>query len=272
MKQKGASCRILLRCGLLILTLGILLCGAVRSFGESEPPGNAFDMEEQLIIPTNKTQITLRTGPGFFYPVKQTLTECEKLEVLEKGLWYKVQYEGTSGYVYSALFVDEEGFAANRLDGAYIGIDFAASYNAHSIGLATVIMPRTDIGGEELQSDIVRAEIFNKYDCDIIYHFDTGAEPSQTMSGPHICLTPDSGLERAAEILSADLRQTADAFLNHVKSPVMLIVPGYITSDQDWKLFGDEAYRNNIAVRIREFTVDYIYEYKLDGGSATGDL
>ena len=39
---------------------------------------------------------------------------------------------------------------------------------------ATVIMPRTDIGGEELQSDIVRAEIFNKYDCDIIYHFDTG--------------------------------------------------------------------------------------------------
>lgn len=304
MKQKGASCRILLRCGLLILTLGILLCGAVRSFGESEPPGNAFDMEEQLIIPTNKTQITLRTGPGFFYPVKQTLTECEKLEVLEKGLWYKVQYEGTSGYVYSALFVDEEGFAANRLDGAYIGFDFAASYNAHSIGLgtqvnialanllkaaleeagATVIMPRTDIGGEELQSDIVRAEIFNKYDCDIIYHFDTGAEPSQTMSGPHICLTPDSGLERAAEILSADLRalagkegsdvreQTADAFLNHVKSPVMLIVPGYITSDQDWKLFGDEAYRNNIAVRIREFTVDYIYEYKLDGGSATGDL
>ena len=118
MKQRGASCRILLRCGLLILTLGILLCGAVRSFGESEPPGNAFDMEEQLIIPTNKTQITLRTGPGFFYPVKQTLTECEKLEVLEKGLWYKVQYEGTSGYVYSALFVDEEGFAANRLDGA----------------------------------------------------------------------------------------------------------------------------------------------------------
>lgn len=54
MKQRGASCRILLRCGLLILTLGILLCGAVRSFGESEPPGNAFDMEEQLIIPTNK--------------------------------------------------------------------------------------------------------------------------------------------------------------------------------------------------------------------------
>ena len=139
MKQKGASCRILLRCGLLILTLGILMCGAVRSFGESEPPGNAFDMEEQLIIPTNKTQITLRTGPGFFYPVKQTLTECEKLEVLEKGLWYKVQYEGTSGYVYSALFVDEEGFAANRLDGAYIGIDFAASYNAHSIGLGTQV-------------------------------------------------------------------------------------------------------------------------------------
>ena len=149
---------------------------------------------------------------------------------------------------------------------------------------ATVIMPRTDIGNEELQSAIVRAEIFNKYDCDIIYHFDTGAEPSQTMSGPHICLTPDSGLERAAEILSADLRalagkegsdvreQTADVFLNHVKSPAMLIVPGYITSDQDWKLFGDEAYRNNIAVRIREFTVDYIYEYKLDGGSATGDL
>lgn len=166
MKQKGASYRILLRCSLLILTLGILLCGAVRSFGESEPPSNAFDMEEQLIIPTNKTQITLRTGPGFFYPVKQTLTECEKLEVLEKGLWYKVRYEDTSGYVYSALFVDEEGFAANRLDGAYIGIDFAASYNAHSIGLgtqvnialanllkaaleeagATVIMPRTDIG------------------------------------------------------------------------------------------------------------------------------
>jgi len=304
MKEKSGISRVFIKCSIFLVVFAAVFCGILGSSGE-KALGAAFDMEENLVIPTNKTQITLRVGPGFLYPVKRTLTDCEKLEVLEKGLWYKVNYEGDAGYVYSSLFLDEKGFAANRLDGIYIGIDIEGNYDFHSgvswygqINLAiaeklkeiledagaVVVMPRNSFENEELGRDTVRAEIFNRYNCDIIYQIDSSSSPMPSQSGPQLRVALGAECKRAAEILAERLGTLSghtdvavtelewNEFLNSVKSPAISISPGYLTNDLEWERLHTEAYQEAIARAIREFTVDYIYEYRMDGGSVTGDL
>lgn len=306
MTRRGGIYRIFIKCSIFILAFAAVFCGFMRSYSESGTLEAVFDMEEEkLVIPTNTTQITLCTGPGFLYPVKMNITDCERLEVLEKGLWYKVKYNDSEGYVYSSLFIDEKGFAANRLDGVYIGIDVVGSYDARSgvswagqinlkIGMklksvleaagAVVIMPRTSFESDELVNAVVRAEIFNKYNCDIIYQINAISSPVPSESGPQIWLAPGSPIRKCAEILADDLGEvagkqktpvtewTGSIFLNYVKSPAMSLCPGYLTNDPDWERLNTDAYQDALISVIREFTVDYIYEYKMDGGSVTGDL
>ena len=87
MTRRGGIYRIFIKCSIFILAFAAVFCGFMRSYSESGTLEAVFDMEEEkLVIPTNTTQITLRTGPGFLYPVKMNITDCERLEVLEKRL------------------------------------------------------------------------------------------------------------------------------------------------------------------------------------------
>ncbi len=306
MKRNGGIYRIIVKYSIFIMVIAAAFCGFIGSPGRLEQADVLFGMEEEnLVIPTNKTQITLRSGPGFFYPVKRVLTECQRLEVLEKGLWYKVKYEDAVGYVYSSLFIDEKGFAADRLDGVYIGIDIEGSYDMRTgvswtgqINLligeklksileasgAVIIMPRNSFENEELSNDAVRADLFNKYNCDIIYQIEAVSSPVPSESGPWIRIVPGSALKKSAAYLAESLGKVAgkietpvtewdgSEFLNQVKSPAISICPGYTTNNMDWDRLNTAAYQDQIVSAIREFTVDYIYEYKMDGGSVTGDL
>lgn len=88
-----------------------------------EPINPLFQMDAPLIVPTQKSEITIRRGPGFTYPVLQVVPTCHALRVEEKGLWYRVRYENDIGYVYGASFDDENAYETDRLKGILVGID-----------------------------------------------------------------------------------------------------------------------------------------------------
>ncbi len=91
--------------------------------GKAKYENDLFYMESEMVIPTNKSMLAIRKGPGFTYPVVISLDSCNALKVIEKGLWYRVMYNDTFGYVYSASFIDSEAYEPDRLKGYIIGID-----------------------------------------------------------------------------------------------------------------------------------------------------
>lgn len=103
----------------------LLICGTSGSDVKKE----LFHMDSAMIIPTSHNYLTIRKGPGFTYPIMYSLDSVSALTVVEKGIWYKVLYNGVYGYVYSTTFVDSEAFEPDRLKGYSIGIDADGQMN-----------------------------------------------------------------------------------------------------------------------------------------------
>ena len=292
---------------LLIIAATLCCCNPVFSLGGGTAALNdTFDMEGELIIPTTKSQLTMRTGPGFIYPVSRNITDCRQLEVLDKGLWYRVRYEETVGYVYSTLFQDEMGFETGMLQGVYVGIDLEGqtSYGpgrdlvpgldsdvCRQVGQrlkqmleddgAVVVLSRN--ATEDLLEVEDRAETLNKYQCDVVYKIDSASAPASYVNGPYVEISEKPELAVYADRLSEALSRVANTapmvvqwkenrFLNAVEKPAFVVRIGYyVTNAIDHQRLEKAEYQDQLAWAIRQFTVDNIYEFKMDGAANTGN-
>ena len=82
-----------------------------------------LQQDGQMIIPTATRRIFIRSGPGFSYPVLAVAERSFAFLVDRRGIWYQVEYEGMTGYVYGASFDAAAAHSAGRLKGRTIGID-----------------------------------------------------------------------------------------------------------------------------------------------------
>lgn len=111
--------RVLYKSIFVLIISAFLVCG----ISGSEVKSTLFHMDSPMIIPTSHNYLTIRKGPGFTYPIIYSLDSVSALTVVEKGIWYKVLYNGVYGYVYSTTFIDGEAIEPDRLKGFTIGID-----------------------------------------------------------------------------------------------------------------------------------------------------
>lgn len=305
MKRNGGIYRNCLRhvIGLLVCAAVFCICrfGSPLTAGESPSKNDSFEMpSSNLIIPTNKQQLTVRTGPGFFYPVKALLSDCERLEVVGKGPWYRVKYGDTTGYVHSSLFIDEESFVSGRLAGVYIGIDvetvgdsspgisFPAVYNLqlaekiqHIFEMegATVVMPRAAYEENHDMEPSVRAAILDKHHCDFVFQIGYRLDSLQANpNAPYVEISENKSSQKYGELLAglfaplsysqkSDVYQTdLNMFLEEIKGFAVTIRAEY--RDDDLAI---EAQQEEIAAAVREFMVNHIDEIKVDRKSITGD-
>lgn len=289
--------------------IGLLVCAAVfctcrfgapLTAGAPSSKNDSFEMPSaNLIIPTNKQQLTVRNGPGFFYPVKALLSDCERLEVIGKGPWYRVKYGDTTGYVHSSLFIDEESFLSGRLEGVYIGIDaetlgdsspgisFPAVYNfqlaekmKHIFEMegATVVMPRAAYDENYDMEPSVRAAILDKHHCDFVFQIRYCMDsPQANPNAPYVEISENKSSQKYAKLLAglfaplsysqkSDVYQTdLNMFLEEMKGFAVTIRVEY---RDDLTI---EAQQEEITAAVREFMVNHINEIKMDRESITGD-
>ena len=114
--------------------------GNPKAFGMTNPQGedgfypvagtnvfisstDGFSQSGEMIIPTVKSTLNIRSGPGFSYPVILTVSRISALKVSARGIWYYVECDGIRGYVYGSSFDAKAAYEAGRLEGLRIGID-----------------------------------------------------------------------------------------------------------------------------------------------------
>jgi len=77
----------------------------------------------EMIIPTTARKVYIRSGPGFSYPVLAVAERSFAFLVNRRGIWYEVEYNGLTGYVYGASFDTAGAYRTGRLKGITVGID-----------------------------------------------------------------------------------------------------------------------------------------------------
>lgn len=109
---------------LMILILASILFAGMFCTYATETQDVPFQMKgKAVVVATHKQEIWIRSGPGFSYPVIGKVERCTELKVLEKGIWYHIEEDGKTGYVYGSTFDTQNEYLPGRLNGLIVGLD-----------------------------------------------------------------------------------------------------------------------------------------------------